>query len=438
MAAKLSKFNGIFSIIINVVPFLIFPILITQHGDVFTNIIPYAIYYAFRRSALILFRDWEHQADQLGWLGLIAGVVGYGLGVFGQLTPLFWDLAGAGAGIASVLYSKALSQAKRLSNRQPRQPVQSKTGHGTQLISLLGVMILLGIIAILKIPTVNFALMLIISVLALIGYSTRPFQITRPSHLHWANYGLGILLLFSMMLIAIGRQQGIGQPIIWGLALLLVFLIVMIILLAINWYNNQSSTKGFRLRSMLYGACAQYWTMYSTVFIGAIYGVKLYYWVIVAYLAAILFGGLVTKLIYRLLPLSRLHINVLMIALGILMTFWLPSYFVGVFFIRSFANREQNNTIDLYEQTTHNYTTSYLINYYYSIAAGLVSQLVMWGSLLFFAKDTGLSKVLSAFTFKTVTGQESHAITMTHATLACYMLLFIAYLLLTAKKQDAD
>ena len=100
MQQKISKFNGLFSILINIVPFLLFPALITQQGDLFTNILPFAIYYAFRRSALILFRDWEHQPRQLGWIGLISGAIGYGCGIFGQLSPLFFDFAGVGAGIA--------------------------------------------------------------------------------------------------------------------------------------------------------------------------------------------------------------------------------------------------------------------------------------------------------------------------------------------------
>lgn len=436
MQQKISKFNGLFSILINIVPFLLFPALITQQGDLFTNILPFAIYYAFRRSALILFRDWEHQPRQLGWIGLISGAIGYGCGIFGQLSPLFFDFAGVGAGIASTLYPTAINQGKRLAKQRLKKAATSTSQGSTgKLIYLLSVIILLGVIGYFKIAILNFTLMLITTILALIGYSATPFKITRPAKLHWFNYGLGLLLLFAMLLIRVGRSRGIGQPVTWGIILLAVFLIIMVALLAINWRFKKPLPSGLRLRSMLYGVCAQYWTLYSTVFIGAVYGIKLYYLVIVAYLCAILFGGLTAKLAYHYLPFSQWYINISMIAIGILMTFWLPTYFVGIFLIRSFASREQTNTIDLYEQTTKNYNSSYLTNYYYSTAAGLVSQLVMWGSLLFLAKNSGLNRVLSAFALKTVTSQESNAINLTHLILACYMLLFIICSLVFSKQK---
>ena len=194
-----------------------------------------------------------------------------------------------------------------------------------------------------------------------------------------------------------------------------------------------------RQRIMLYGACGQYWTLYSTVFIGILYGTKMYSWTIVAYLFAFVFGGLLVKQTHHLFHFKAYQINLVMLTIGILLTFWLPTYFIGVFIIRSFAGAERKTAIDDYEKATHNYSISSIVNYYYASIAGIISQLVMWGSLFIFAGTTGMNRIFGAFSVGKTSIQSFPIIMNTHLILAGYMIIFImalAFRLKNTKKQE--
>ena len=75
------------------------------------------IFYAFRHTILLFCRDLEYDYQRLAWIGLYSGIIGYFLGMFGGFQPIFWDLSGAGAGIASRLFPTAISQRRRLIKR---------------------------------------------------------------------------------------------------------------------------------------------------------------------------------------------------------------------------------------------------------------------------------------------------------------------------------
>lgn len=426
MKNKAKQLTGLCSLLINVLPFIIYPLLISQQQGQFINFIPFAIYYAFRRSGLILFRDWEHSYPTLGKIGLVCGLIGSVFGLFGFITPIFWDISGVGTGLASVLFPTAINQNKRL--MKLTSTAKDKATGKEMMSQLLIVLITLAIVAVGHQAILSFLILLVINSCAFYTYPYRTHQLNLPPHLHWANYFLGVILFLAMLSIRIGRSIGIGQPITWGLILLVIFLLLMTILLIVNWHGRFISPN-FHRKAVFYGVCGQYWSMYSTIFIGVTYGISLYYWVIVAYLLAILFGALFAKLIYHYLAIDRLSLNLIMTMLGIAMTFWLPSYFIGIFLIRTFASQIRQMATTEYEQQTNNYHLSYIVNYNYATAGGMVSQFVMWASLLFLLHNKGLSSALTDFAQHHTSLNNVAAITGAHLILAGYMILFILWFL---------
>ena len=160
---------------------------------------------------------------------------------------------------------------------------------------------------------------------------------------------------------------------------------------------------------------------------------------IVSFLFAFVFGGILVKQMNRLLRFKDYQINLVMIIFGILLTFWLPTYFIGVFIIRSFAGAERKIAIDDYEKATHNYSISSIVNYYYASIAGIISQLVMWGSLFIFAGPTGMNRIFGAFSVGKTSAQSFSIIMNTHLILAGYMIIFIMALIFrleNTKKQE--
>lgn len=401
---KLEKLTGVCSLLLNLMPFLLYISLTKEQSDVFVGALPFAIFYAFRHTILLFCRDLEYDYQRLAWIGLYSGIIGYFLGMFGGFQPIFWDLSGVGAGIASRLFPTAISQRKRLI----KQGLLPKQDHLKPIFQVVIVLIGVGIIVWVKKPVISFALMLIVT------------------------FG-------AMLLLRLGRSLGFGKPLEWGTALLLIFLITMILALLLNHRRLLHYPNHLRQRIMLYGVCGQYWTLYSTVFIGILYGTRMYSWTIVAYLFAFVFGGILVKQINRLLRFKDYQINLVMIIFGILLTFWLPTYFIGVFIIRSFAGAERKIAIDDYEEATHNYSISSIVNYYYESIAGIISQLVMWGSLFIFAGPTGMNRIFGAFSVGKTSAQSFSIIMNTHLILAGYMIIFImalAFRLKNTKKQE--
>lgn len=426
MKIRAQQIIGLCSLLINVLPFLVYPLLITQTGGQFTNFLPFAIYYAFRRTALILFRDWEHDYPMLGKIGLLSGLVGAILGLFGSLSPIFWDASGVGTGLASVLFPTAINQNKRLAKIQ--RDNNTKSAPGKLVGQLFIILAILAVVAICRWSFFNFAILLLANISALCCYQYRHHRISRPVHSHWSNYFLGVILFLAMFSIRIGRSIGIGQPITWGITLLAVFLLLMTVLLITNWHGRFISPT-FHREAVFYGVCGQYWSMYSTIFVGVTAGVDMYYWVIVAYLLAMIFGSLFARLVYHYLAVDRLSLSLILTALGITMTFWLPAYFVGIFLIRTFASQIRQMATTEYEQQTNNYHLSYIVNYNYATAGGMVSQLVMWGSLFLLLRNKGLSNALTDFAQHHSSLSNISAITGAHLILAAYMILFIVWLL---------
>ncbi|WP_076460195.1 hypothetical protein [Limosilactobacillus caccae] len=423
---KLVKYTGICSLLLNLMPFIIYLSIIKPGKEMLTEALPFAIYYGVRHSSLLLFRDFEYNTWRLGWIGIFSGGCGYALGMLGGYNSLFFDLSGIGAGIASTLFPAAINQQNRLIKNE----LLPKRDHVKAWGQLLILLFFFGIMVWIKQPAVKFGVMMLVTIFTGAAYRYAPHSVGHPlpRRLHWFNYVLALILISAMLMLRLGRNAGIGQPVGWGLLLLFIFFLTMVGGIILNRQKMLHYRHHLRLRLMLYGVCGQYWTLYSTIFISVLYGLKMYYWTIVAYLFAFIVGGLVVKKTCQLMPGDDQLVSLIMITLGIGLTFWLPSYFVGVFIIRSFASAERKNATAEYEQVTHNYSISYIIsNYYYSIT-GLISQFVMWGSLFLAAGLTGMNNILGAYTLGRVSLQNSVAINVAHAVLAIYMITYIVLL----------
>ncbi|WHO85705.1 hypothetical protein [Limosilactobacillus oris] len=163
----------------------------------------------------------------------------------------------------------------------------------------------------------------------------------------------------------------------------------------------------------------------------------MYYWTIVAYLLAFIFGARLVNEVTRISSAAPERMAIVMLTLGIILTFWLPTYFIGIFIIRGFAGEIRKQTIGAYEQATRNYTISSIVNNYYSIISGVFSQLVMWGSLFLSVGLKGMNHILGAFSLHQPDMQNGSAITLTHLVLAVYMILYLMWLLLRTRKQSS-
>ncbi len=421
MKSKAHQLTGLCSLLINVLPFVVYPLLITQRDGQFINFLPFAIYYAFRRSAPILFRDWEHNYPSLGKIGLYSGLVGSFLGLFGTLNPASWDLSGVGVGLASALFPTAINQNKRL--MKIHQNEKAKSSPWKLIDSLLIFLGMLAIIAICRSSLVSFASLFLINVIAFYGYQYRHHRLTKPVHFHWSNYLLGTILFLAMFSIRI--------------ALLTVFLLVMTILLITNWQGRFISPD-FHRKSVFYGICGQYWMVYSTIFIGITYSIHLYYWTVVAYLLAMLFGPLFAKTIYHYFAIDQLSVYLIITILGIIMTFWLPTYCIGIFLICTFTIQVRQMAISEYEQQTNNYHLSYIVNNNYGTIGGMISQFVMWGSLFLLLHKKELSISFINFAQHRTSLNNIAAINGAHLILATFMILFSIWLLVDNIRLEHD
>ena len=69
---KLEKLTGVCSLLLNLMPFLLYISLTKEQSDVFVGGLPFAIFYAFRHTILLFCRDFEYDYQRLAWIGLIA------------------------------------------------------------------------------------------------------------------------------------------------------------------------------------------------------------------------------------------------------------------------------------------------------------------------------------------------------------------------------
>lgn len=415
---------------INLVPFLLFMLLVHRNGDIITNILPFALFYAFRRTTLFMFRGNPNMNTFFGWFGLISASIGYFLGLFGQLHPLFWDLAAVGSGMAAACFP---SVQKEFSLTE-REEKAHEEGWSATLMWLLAILLLLGALMITikveNMPSLAFLMMLFYCGIAFLGFLWSPerlSQVSRPQ-IRWPNVVLSVLLFTSVLLVRIGRSLGIGQPASLGIILLCVILLIILLDILIARPRHTAITAGLRGQLMVFGTCADFCAIFSAIYIGVTYGVSAFMWIIVAYAGGFLLAKPLVRWLQHAFPsVSPLNLNLMGITAGLLMTFFLQLYFIGIFLIRSFASTVNQEAIQTYHQANiESHDNVFMINYRLIAIAGLSTQLVLWLSLIgtMYLKGESLNGILAAFAFHHATGAFSLPVLVTHIVLVTLMIVF--------------
>ena len=420
--------------IINYCPYLIYILLISRDGNFVRNLLPLAFFYAFRRTALFIFIDLRSHYSILGWIGIVSAALGYFLGLFGQLNGVFWDLYGIFAGIGAAIFPAASNQMERI------KKYKNLTEQKSQLGILLGIFIVtLSLIAltIKRWPVISFALLLFYSVVGIINYSmiARPQVLRKPIKLHFTNLVIVLMLWVAMFLMEYGRNTGVVNIVQWSVVLLALFIIALLILLFVNRQRQTTASYNTYLQIILYGICAQFWITYSAVFITIVHGVTAFYWVFASYIAGIILGKPVVKLFLRIFKMREVTISISGIILGILLTFWFPGYFIGIFLIRAFASYQKSNALDVYEVESNNYQSSYIVSYYLTSASAMITLLLMWGSLLLLNRLSGFNAILNDMLYHKLATQYLWSIDMTHIVMAAFMILMALYTLHISREE---
>lgn len=431
---KAPQYLGLLSFFINYFPYLIFILLINREGSIISNVLPMAIFYAFRRTALFIFRDYRKNSNLLGWIGLVFALVGYLIGVFGAISDQVFDLAAVFIGSAAAIFPNALNQNKR-------QDVKKNKKGGNPLKMLL---ILLGSLCIFALiskmmPTLACLILFIASFAGLFAYKEVYGFKHLPGRVHfnWPNLVLVCFLLFAMFLMERGRSQNIGNMVKWGVFLLVAFLIVLMLILIFDRKDHfVAASKKTYFQISMYGVCAMFWITYSAILITITHGVGAFYFVFLSYLSAIILAKPAIKLIFSLIPGNALTINSLMIIIGLICTFWFPSYFVGVFLIRVFANHQKQLALKQYEEETGNHQDSYFLSYYLSSLSAFWTQTIMWTTLIICCRPAGFEKILRDITFHQLATDYLWSINLTHIVLALVMFVFVLITYLVSNKKQ--
>lgn len=411
---------------INLMPFLLYLMLVSRHGDVVIDALPFALFYAFRRTALFAVRGAHDSDNLLGWIGLAAALSGFAIGIFGECNSIWWNLSAMGAGIGAAFFPSVQKQF-RLTHRQSPAD-QQKENAWIMLFSFIGLIALLTLTE-RRWPALSFAALLLFALVGLIGFYYDPLRHPGKTRITISvpNLVLAVLLFCSVFLVRIGRSLGTGQPAIWGIGLLALIVVAIIAAALSNRPHPTATPWPLKLRLMLFGLCADFCAIFSAVYIGVTYGIKTYAWMAVAYLLAFIIGGRLVKGLCSRLPFTTLTTELLGIIAGLLLTFNFYTYFVGIFLIRAFASVQNQEAIREYDQqsTANN---SYMVSYRLMSIAGLTTQLILWLSLLLAARLTGFSAILADFTFHQPTTRFARPLLITQVVLAVWMLLFIFWI----------
>lgn len=408
---------------INLMPFLLYLLLVSRHGDVVTNALPFALFYAFRRTSLFVVRGVHNSDNLLGWIGLTAAIFGFTIGIFGILSPIWWDLSAVSAGIGAAFFPSVQKQFRLTHHRSADNPQD-----GGALIMLFSLIALIALMVLTErnYPALSFIALLLYALIGLVGFYYDPLRKSATDHLTVSipNLVLAVMLFCSVFLVRIGRSLGTGQPIVWGIGLLAIILIAIIAALLSSRPHPTATPWPLKLRLMLFGLCADFCAIFSALYIGVTYGTKTYAWMAVAYLMAFILGGSLVKKLCTILPFSALAVELLGIIAGLLLTFNFYTYFIGIFLIRACASVQNQQAIRQYDQqsTANN---SYMVSYRLMSIAGLTTQFILWISLIVSAHLTGFSAIIADFTFHQPTTRFAHPLLITQIVLAAWMILFI-------------
>lgn len=399
-----STLLGIGSFAINLVPFLLFVFLVSRNGDVITEVLPFGLFYAFRRTSLYLFRGANIQLEFFGWLGLIVAIIGYFLGMFSGFSPILFDVSAIGAGIGAALFPSVQKTFSLHDDKNSPHKVISL------LVWIVAVSFLIYVVVAFtkKIPAISFLMMLIYSFIGLLGFYWDPDRKPISKDYSWPtlsfpNVLLSLALFLAVLLVRIGRSLGAGQPTYWGIFILGGALLVILLDLIFNRTMHSKMDNPMRFRMMVFGTCADFCSIFSAIYVGVSFGMPAYTWIIVSYAAGILLGSPLLKLVQKILPkVDPLTIELVAIVIGLLLTFSIYTYFIGIFLIRAFAAKQNQAAIEEYDQSPLSKTeNSYIVSYRLMSIAGLTTQFILWISLIILTKTTktDLTQILLDFTY---------------------------------------
>ena len=427
---------SIISLMLNYFPYAVYIFLIDYKGNNLSNILPLAIFFAFRRTALFMFRDLRKNANFLAWLGLINAAIGYFISIFGIFTPILFQIGAIFIGCSAALFPTSLNQSKR--NVGTNQKKNKKSSNG--FLKILKIFLIIAFYALLArfYIALSFLFMLVWTGVAMIGYKSLygKLSITKKVKFNLKNLIFICILLIALFLMELGRSQDKGTIVERGIFLLIIFLIILILILIFDRKPHLTrASKNIYLQMMMYGVCAMFWVTYSAIFITVLYGANLFAWVFLAYIAGIILEKPLTKMVMKVSPFSTLTTNSFLMIVGILATFWLPTYFIGIFIIRIFANAQKRITIDEYEKETGSYEEVQYLSYYLTTLSAFLTQAIMWIALILCCSPEGFDNILHSITFHQIASHYSSNIELTHLVLAAFMIIFILITYIFSKKE---
>lgn len=425
---------GTISFMVNYFPYVIYILLINRSGSLINDVLPMAIFYAFRRTALFIFRDLRKNSILLGWIALMFGLLGSITGIFGVISHFFFDLSAVFVGSAAAIFPASLNQNKR------KIALSKKKGSSKKaLIGLFIILLLLAIFAVIAkfAPTIAFLWLLIANTIGMIGYYRAYGFYHQKGELKisWPNLVLVAFLFAAMLLMEAGRNKNVGTFVEWGILLLAIFLVVLMLILIFDHHAHFSAaSKETYFQMSMYGVCAMFWITYSGVLVTIVHGAGAFAWIFFAYIAAVALGKPLASFVTKVSPIDVLTTDSLVIILGVLCTFWFPTFFVGAFLIRAFANYQKEIALNKYEKETNNQADSYYLQYYLTSLSAFWTQTIMWLTLIICCHPLGFDRVLHAITFHEIATNYLSAIQTTHVVLALVMITFVILTYFVSKK----
>ncbi|WP_286822226.1 hypothetical protein [Lactobacillus sp. UBA5813] len=255
------------------------------------------------------------------------------------------------------------------------------------MLALIIILLLLAIFAVLAkfAPTLAFLWPLVANTIGMIGYyHTYGFYHQKGElKISWPNLVLVTFLFVAMLLMEARRNQNVGTFVEWGIFLLAAFLVILMLILIFDHHSHFSAaSKETYFQMSMYGVCAMFWITYSGVLVTIVHGAGAFAWIFFAYIAAVALGKTLAAFVTKVLPFDVLTTDSLIIILRVLCTFWFPTFFVGVFLIRAFANYQKEIALNKYEKETNNQEDSYYLQYYLTSLSAFFTQTIMWTTLI--------------------------------------------------------
>lgn len=427
-----SLFLSITSFTVNILPYLLLPQLILSQNVVILNALPFVLFYTFRRTVLFLFRGYHPRAERLMMIGLIAGTLGSLCGLFGGWLPIFWDLAGVGIGIASALLPPAI---RVFGQRQKQQTPAKKIRFDAlyQYGALLLLMLLIQLAGGNHISW-SFAGMTLYLLLGCLGFWVSSLrQPWTPIHFHnpkriTVNFILTAAIFVGLINLRMTRNEGTITSLLHGLIFLAI--ILPIGLAIFSWRmarGNSRITWTIRARGFLRGMCIDFVAVYGTIYCFVLLGSAFYVWVILMYVVAMAIGAPLLSFLAKKIPaISRANLTLLLLVLGLILTFWQPLYLVGILCLRIVVGELSREVItELDAETPLIPDEEYLVAPRLLSLGGLTLQMVLWLIMISVANQQQfkVASLLTSYAHKTVAANFTSLISTTHGWLVLVMLL---------------